>query len=81
MTELKRLIVVIAFDPDPGTEELLPVMERMQFDSEDRAVRITKDLAGGYAGVIAWALSAEPDIGEYGEPEKLFRYGEIGEME
>ena len=81
MTDLKRLIVVIAFDPDPETGELLPAMEPIQFDSAERAVRIAKDLALKHAGVIAWARTADPNIGEYGEPEELFRSGEIGEME
>ena len=81
MTELKRLIVVMAFDPDPETGEILPAMEPMQFDSEDRAVRKARELSTSHAGVIAWARSADPDIGEYGEPEELFRHGEIAEME
>ncbi len=37
MTELMRLILVMAFDPDPETRELLPAMEPMQFDSQNRA--------------------------------------------
>ncbi len=81
MSEVKRLVVVMAFDPDPETGEILPAMEPMQFDSEDRAVRKAKDLVTAHAGVIAWARAADPDIGEYGEPEELFRSGEIGEME
>lgn len=81
MTELKRLIVVIAFDPDPETGEVLAAMEPIQFESADRAIRSAKDLAGKHAGVIAWARAADPDIGEYGDPEVLFQSGEVGDLE
>ncbi len=81
MNTPNRLIVVMAFDPDPETGDIQAAMEPMEFDSSDRAVRKAKELAGKHAGVIAWARTADPNIGEYGDPEELFRSGEIGDME
>lgn len=81
MTNPGKLIVVLAFDPDPETGELLPAGEPVQAESEDRAIRTAKALAGKHAGVVAWSRTAQPDIGEYGEPQILFQAGEIGELE
>jgi hypothetical protein len=38
-------------------------------------------LSGKHAGVIAWSRTAQPDIGEYGDPVELARYGEVPDME
>ena len=81
MTELKRLVVVMAFDSDPETGETVAAMEPIQFETADRAVRKARELADKHAGVIAWSRTADPDIGEYGDPEELFRSGEIGDIE
>ena len=81
MTELKRLVVVMAFDSDPETGETVAAMEPMQFETADRAVRKARELAEKHTGVIAWSRTADPDIGEYGDPEELFRSGEIGDID
>lgn len=81
MTELKRLVVVMAFDSDPETGETVAAMEPMQFETADRAVRKARELADKHAGVIAWSRTADPDVGEYGDPEELFRSGDIGDIE
>lgn len=81
MADPGKLIVVLAFDPDPETGELLPAGEPIQAESEDRAIRTAKTLARKHIGVVAWSRSAQPDIGEYGEPQILFQAGEIGELE
>lgn len=75
-----KLIVVLAFDKDEeGT--LGPAMEPMQFDNEDRAKRTARDLSQKHAGVVAWSRTADPDMGDYGEPVELARYGEVPDME
>ncbi len=81
MTTPTRLIVVMAFDKDPETGDILAATEPVQAESADRAMRMAKDLAGKHAGAIAWARTADPNFGEYGEPEILFQAGEIGDME
>lgn len=50
-------------------------------NSEDRAMRIARDLAGKHVGVIAWAREAQPDIGEYRPPTVLFQSSEVSDME
>ncbi|WP_404928132.1 hypothetical protein [Phyllobacterium calauticae] len=80
MTQPAKLIVVMAFDrSDNG--DLIPAFEAVQFDSEERALRSGKNLAGQHIGVLAWAREAQPDIGEYGPPTVLFQSGEVPEME
>ncbi len=76
-----HLIVVMAFDPDPEAGDLIAAIEPMQFDSAERAVRMAKELSNKHIGVIAWARTADPNLGEYGEPEVLFQAGEVAEME
>lgn len=76
-----QLVVVAAFDLDPETGELLQAIEPIQADNTERALRMARDLAGKHAGVIAWSRSAEPDVGEYGEPEFIFQSGSVPEME
>jgi len=75
-----RLVVVMAFDrSDEG--EIVPAFEAMQFDSEERALRSARELAGKHDGVLAWARDAEPDVGEYGPPTVLFQSGQVPDME
>lgn len=81
MTTPTRLIVVMAFDLDPETDEPFPAGEPIQADSEERAIRTAKSLAGKHTGVIAWSRTADPNIGEYGEPEILFQSGQVGELD
>jgi len=70
-----KLIVVMAFDRDESGD-LQPVGDPMEMQSEERAIRTAKGLAGKYAGVVAWSREARPDIGEYDEPTTLFATGE-----
>ncbi len=75
-----RLIVVAAFDRnDDG--ELVPACDAQQQQSEERAIRLAKGLAGKHAGVIAWSRDADPRLGEYGPPTTLFVAGDVPEME
>lgn len=75
-----RLIVLIAFDyDDEGT--LQPAFEPREMPDEDRARRAALDLSRHHAGVLAWSRSADPQLGEYGEPVELARYGATPEME
>jgi hypothetical protein len=79
-TNPPKLIVVLAFDRDEeGT--LGPAFEPMQFETEDRAKRFARDISGKHAGVIAWSRQADPDMGDYGEPVELARFGDVPDME
>lgn len=75
-----KLIVLAAFDKnDEG--ELVPAFEPRQIDTESRAVREAKLMAGQYAGVMAWSRDADPALGEYGPPTILFQAGELPDLE
>lgn len=74
------LIVLMAFDRDEEGE-LQPVFEPREMQSESRAIADARVLAIKHAGVIAWKRSAQPDVGEYGEPEVLFQHGDVPDME
>ncbi len=75
-----KLIVVLAFDI--GDDGMLgPAMDPVQFETEDRAKRHARDLSERHAGVIAWSRTADPDLGEFGEPVELVRYGDIPDLE
>ena len=76
-----RLVVVMTYDADPETGELIASSEPTQLDSSERAIGIAQGLVDKHAGVIAWARTAAPDLGEYGEPDILFQAGEIGYLE
>lgn len=81
MTKPTRLIVVVAFDRDDETGDLFPAIQPIQADSAERAIRLAEALVNKHDGVIAWSRTADPDIGEYGEPEVLFQSGEVGDLE
>lgn len=75
-----KLIVVLAFDADE--EGILgPAMDPVQFETEDRAKRFARDLSAKHAGVIAWSRTADPDLGEFGDPVELVRYGQVPDLE
>jgi len=75
-----KLVVLAAFDKnDEG--DFVPVFEPRQVDTEARAVREAKLLAGSHAGVVAWSRDADPALGEYGPPTILFQAGELPDME
>lgn len=75
-----KLIVVVAFDRgDDG--ELFPMYGPTDQQSEERAIRTAKALAGKHIGVIAWSRDANPALGDYGPPNTLFVSGEVPDME
>ena len=76
----EKLVVVVAFDRnDDGN--LVPAEEPRQFTTEASAKSAAETLSRKHAGVIAWSRSADPEIGEYGEPTVLAQYGDVPEME
>lgn len=75
-----RLIVLIAFDYD-DEGNLQPAFEPREMPNEDRARLVAVDLSRRHAGVLAWSRTADPQLGEYGEPVELARYGSVPEME
>jgi len=82
ITKMPTLIVLLAFKPGENGD-LQPAFEPREMQSEERAIREAKIMAGSgqFAGVIAWSREARPDIGEYGEPEILFQDGDAPTME
>jgi hypothetical protein len=75
-----KLIVVVAFDRgDDG--ELFTAYGPTDQQSEDRATRTAKALAGQHVGVIAWSRDADPALGDYGPPTVLFTDGDVPDME
>lgn len=75
-----KLIVVVAFDRgDDG--ELFTVYGPTDQQSEERAIRIAKALAGKHVGVIVWSRDADPALGDYGPPKTLFVNGDVPDME
>lgn len=75
-----RMIVVMAFDRD-DEGELRPAFKPVEKLSEASAKFLAAAIAHKHAGVIAWSRSAQPDIGEFGEPEIIYREGQVPEME
>lgn len=75
-----KLIVVVAFDRGEDGE-LFPAYGPTDQQSEDRAVRTARALAGKHVGVIAWSRDADPALGDYGPPTTLFQSGEVPDME
>ena len=57
VTTPTRLVVLMAFDRGENGE-LLPAFEAREMQSEERAVRTAKELAGKHDGVIAWVRDA-----------------------
>lgn len=75
-----KLVVLAAFNKtDDG--DLVPAFEPRQVDTEERAVREAKLLAGSHAGVMAWSRDADPALGEFGPPTILFQAGELPDLE
>jgi hypothetical protein len=75
-----KLIVVVAFDRgDDG--ELFPAFGPADQQSEDRAIRTARALAGKHVGVIAWSRDADSALGDYGPPTVLFSFGDVPDME
>jgi hypothetical protein len=82
MVEKKKakLIVLLAFDLD-SEGNLRPAFEPREMPSEDRARLAAMELAPHHAGILAWSRTADPQLGEYGEPVELARYGLVPDME
>lgn len=80
ITTKPKLIVVVAFDrADDG--ELFTAFGPVDQQSEERATRAAKALAGKHVGVIAWSRDADPALGDYGPPTTLFVSGDVPDME
>jgi hypothetical protein len=77
-----KLIVVLAFVRDEEGE-LRPAFEPRECQNEGQARQQARLLAAGkkYEGVLAWSRSADLVNGVFGEPDVLFQWGEIAEME
>lgn len=75
-----KLIVVMAFEDD-GEGGLRPAFEPREYQSEQRAKIEAGALVNMYPAVIAWSRTADPNLGEYGEPEVLFSFGPVPDME
>ncbi|MER8479506.1 hypothetical protein [Mesorhizobium sp. M1163] len=75
-----KLIVVVAFDRGEDGE-LFPTFGPADQQSEERAIRTAKTLAGKHVGVIAWSRDANPALGYYGPPTVLFTSGDVPDME
>ena len=75
-----KLVVVMAFEDD-GEGGLRPAFEPREHQSEQRAKIEAGSLVDAFPAVIAWSREARPDIGEYGVPTILFKYGELPDME
>ena len=81
MTDPQKLIVLMAFDRDPETGELGNAFEPKQMQSEERAKAEAARLADKHDAVIAFSRTAEPDLGEYGAPVELARFGEVPDLD
>lgn len=64
-----KLIVLMAFDKDEESGELLPAFEAREMPDERRAVLTAKEMACRHAGVITWSREADLKLGEYGWSE------------
>lgn len=74
------LVVVMAFERTEDGE-LRPAIEAQQAPSEHSAIQRAKLMSRSYAGVIAWKRPADPDRGDFGEPEVLWQHGELPDLE
>ena len=77
-----KLIVLLAFVRDEEGE-LRPAFDAREMQSEDRAKIDGRRMAsqGTYAGVIAWSRTADLVNGEFGDPQVLFRHGDVPDMD
>lgn len=74
------LIVLVAFDRDD--EGILQAsFEPREMPDERRAVATARMLSHSHAGVITWRREANVAEGLYGEPEVLYRAGDVPEMD
>jgi len=74
------LIVLAAFERGEDGD-LRPAFEAQQMPSWGDAVARAKLMSPSYAGVIALKMPANPDEGEFGEPEVLWQHGEAPDLE
>lgn len=77
-----KLIVAMAFVRDEEGELRL-AFEPREMQSEERAGREARLWAGSgqYVGAIAWSRSADLTNGVFGDPEVIFQWGAIPDME
>jgi hypothetical protein len=70
----QRLIVVLPIAEIEG--ELVP-MEPVACENTTKAKALAQKLSRTHAGVIAWERRADPDLGEYGPPQEIGRWGKV----
>ena len=75
-----KLIVLAAFYRGEDGE-LVPAFEAREMPDESRARSAARLMSEDHAGVIAWARTADPAMGEFGPPEVLVVYGDVPDME
>jgi len=63
-----------------GKRGQLVALEAVGCSTEIQAVGRAERLGEGCAGAMAWALTADVEAGEYGDPVVLARVGEVPEM-
>ena len=76
MTERPALHVVVIFR-ESETEHGIVASEPVAYQTRDQARRAAQIAATSAAGVIAWSRTADPEAGEYGEPDVILRKGTI----
>lgn len=77
-----KLIVAMAYVRDEEGE-LRPAIEPREMQSEERAGREARLWAGSgkYVGTIAWSRSADLANGVFGDPEVIFQWGAMPDMD
>src|SRR4051812_34467884 len=61
------------------TDEGVMALEPRNLQTAGLARAAAQVLSHTHAGVVAWSRRADPDVGEYGEPEEIIRLGVIPE--
>tara|TARA_R110002124_G_scaffold133942_2_gene296441 strand:- start:3799 stop:4077 length:279 start_codon:yes stop_codon:yes gene_type:complete len=74
------LVVLAAFERDEEGE-LRPAFEAQQMPSEHAAIAQARLMSRSYAGVTAWKRPAHPDEGVFRDPEILWQFGDVPDME
>lgn len=75
-----EMITVIAFDRDKQGR-LKPAFDPKQVSSRGRAITMSRNLELIHTGVVAFSQFCDPEIGEYGEADELYRAGDVPDLE
>ena len=70
---LPQLFLVRLYDV--GTDGELRGARPTSFPTAEAAIRAAETAAAEHAGALAWSWEVDPDLGEYGPPQILFRAG------